>query len=48
MILYFPYTTEIFVFCQLLGFTHASWWWLAAFMLNDFCIWAGYKKHKGL
>jgi hypothetical protein len=33
--IFLPYTTEVFVFLQLLGITHANWWWLAFFMLAD-------------
>ena len=33
--IYLPYSTEIFIFLQLLGYTHASWWWIAFFLVND-------------
>lgn len=29
------FTTELFIFCQLLGWTHTSWWWMAYFLTVD-------------
>jgi hypothetical protein len=32
---YFIYTTEVFIFSQLIGITHANWWWIVWFILAD-------------
>ena len=44
MVIYLPYSAEVFAFLQLLGYTHISWWWLLAFMFNDACTYMSYKN----
>jgi hypothetical protein len=46
VIILLPISTEVFIFCQLLGWTHASWWWMAFFLANDASTFYGWRKSK--
>ena len=44
--IYFPYFTEVFILLQILGWTHAGWWWVIYFALVDSATVYSYKKYE--
>jgi hypothetical protein len=45
-VIFLPYSAEVFVFLQLLGLTHATWWLLPLFLFNDAAMIQVWKNHK--
>lgn len=43
---YFMYTSELFILLQLLGITHANWWWIVWFVLTDMSTTLLFRSNK--